>query len=349
MKTRHCVRVTRALAASIIACVAVLCTPALTAAAEPRDFVATGDLLARGAGYGLPHGDPQVRALQRRLRTHGMRPGPIDGLFGPLTEAAVERFQRESGLQVDGIVGPRTRHGLNGEGARTLQRRLRPPAEPLGQDNRARPADNRAATRGSEPSRNLVPTSDGNRTHRTGEPNSSSSVLVAVLALALAAGGGLLAAWVRGRRRRSKTSGVGGPAGLPAMRNGGAQALPDQIAAIHAVCDDGGVGLTRTVRGRDHGPGPESPSNRSAAQDARRANRTNGSAGSASSDAEPARRRIREMRASGMTLQAIADSLNADNVPTLRGEATWRPSAVRAASAGRGRSRSAAARKGAAG
>lgn len=38
--------------------------------------------------------------------------------------------------------------------------------------------------------------------------------------------------------------------------------------------------------------------------------------------------RIRADRRSGMTLQAIADALNADQVPTLRGAAMWRPSAV---------------------
>jgi DNA invertase Pin-like site-specific DNA recombinase len=42
-------------------------------------------------------------------------------------------------------------------------------------------------------------------------------------------------------------------------------------------------------------------------------------------------RRIAEMRASGMTLQAIADTLNEENVPTLRGGAKWRPSSVQAA------------------
>jgi DNA invertase Pin-like site-specific DNA recombinase len=40
--------------------------------------------------------------------------------------------------------------------------------------------------------------------------------------------------------------------------------------------------------------------------------------------------RILAMRASGMTLQAIADKLNADGVPTLRGGARWRPSSVHA-------------------
>jgi DNA invertase Pin-like site-specific DNA recombinase len=43
------------------------------------------------------------------------------------------------------------------------------------------------------------------------------------------------------------------------------------------------------------------------------------------------RRQIVQMRESGMTLQAIADRLNADGVATLRGGAKWRPSSVQAA------------------
>jgi DNA invertase Pin-like site-specific DNA recombinase len=41
--------------------------------------------------------------------------------------------------------------------------------------------------------------------------------------------------------------------------------------------------------------------------------------------------RIAAMRASHMTLQAIADQLNAEGVPTLRGGARWRPSSIQAA------------------
>ncbi|MBE2319522.1 recombinase family protein [Solirubrobacter sp. CPCC 204708] len=41
--------------------------------------------------------------------------------------------------------------------------------------------------------------------------------------------------------------------------------------------------------------------------------------------------RIAIMRESGMTLQAIADRLNAEGVPTLRGGAKWRPSSVQRA------------------
>jgi DNA invertase Pin-like site-specific DNA recombinase len=41
--------------------------------------------------------------------------------------------------------------------------------------------------------------------------------------------------------------------------------------------------------------------------------------------------RIARMRAGGMTLQAIADRLNEEGVPTIRGGAKWRPSSVQAA------------------
>jgi DNA invertase Pin-like site-specific DNA recombinase len=48
-------------------------------------------------------------------------------------------------------------------------------------------------------------------------------------------------------------------------------------------------------------------------------------------DVPDLKRRIAAMRGEGMTLQAIADSLNKDEVPTLRGGSQWRPSSVQAA------------------
>ncbi|HHY37553.1 MAG TPA: L,D-transpeptidase family protein [Clostridia bacterium] len=65
-----------------------------------------------------PHDRPYLKAgdkgedvlrLQRRLVELGYDPGPLDGLFGFTTEAAVREFQRRAGLQSDGIVGPATR------------------------------------------------------------------------------------------------------------------------------------------------------------------------------------------------------------------------------------------------
>ena len=118
MKRSFCIGVTRASAASVMACLAVLCVPAASIAADPSGSAAgaadrASSVLAPGAGYGLPRGEPRVRALQRSLRARGQRPGPIDGVYGPRTEAAVERLQRDRGLAVDGIVGPRTLRVLN--------------------------------------------------------------------------------------------------------------------------------------------------------------------------------------------------------------------------------------------
>ncbi|MDK2879890.1 MAG: hypothetical protein PWR06_2606 [Thermoanaerobacteraceae bacterium] len=49
-----------------------------------------------------------VRELQSKLQSLGYNVGPIDGIFGPLTEKAVMQFQKDNKLKVDGIVGPQT-------------------------------------------------------------------------------------------------------------------------------------------------------------------------------------------------------------------------------------------------
>ena len=51
---------------------------------------------------------PRVTDLQQRLEQRGFDPGPVDGQFGPGTEAAVRAFQNSVGLSVDGQVGPNT-------------------------------------------------------------------------------------------------------------------------------------------------------------------------------------------------------------------------------------------------
>jgi peptidoglycan hydrolase-like protein with peptidoglycan-binding domain len=49
--------------------------------------------------------DPAVRDLQAALKALGHDPGPIDGVFGPTTEAAVKAFQQEREIAADGVVG----------------------------------------------------------------------------------------------------------------------------------------------------------------------------------------------------------------------------------------------------
>jgi N-acetylmuramoyl-L-alanine amidase len=53
-----------------------------------------------------------VREVQTILKNKGFYTGEIDGSFGPLTDSAVRSFQRSNGLEVDGMVGPKTREKL---------------------------------------------------------------------------------------------------------------------------------------------------------------------------------------------------------------------------------------------
>jgi peptidoglycan hydrolase-like protein with peptidoglycan-binding domain len=57
--------------------------------------------------------DEQVTELQATLTTLGVYSGPITGYYGPLTEAAVEQFQTDHGIEAVGDVGPQTRAELN--------------------------------------------------------------------------------------------------------------------------------------------------------------------------------------------------------------------------------------------
>jgi peptidoglycan hydrolase-like protein with peptidoglycan-binding domain len=79
--------------------------------------------VARGTGFSLPGASKRVGEVQRKLNRLGFRAGNVDGLFGPLTEAAVHRFQRGNGLKVDGIVGARTLSRLRSRSER-LERLL---------------------------------------------------------------------------------------------------------------------------------------------------------------------------------------------------------------------------------
>lgn len=73
---------------------------------------ASAHLLARGSS------SPAVVMLQRVLNLKGASPKlKEDGSFGPMTDAAVRRFQAAHKLAVDGVVGPVIWRALNGDGS----------------------------------------------------------------------------------------------------------------------------------------------------------------------------------------------------------------------------------------
>jgi len=78
----------------------------------------------------------EVRDAQSRLHTYGYYNGPIDGMWGPETKAAVERYQQNRGLTMTGRLDDSTRNSLRVPGVspvtlsdptdvRTIQNRLR--------------------------------------------------------------------------------------------------------------------------------------------------------------------------------------------------------------------------------
>jgi peptidoglycan hydrolase-like protein with peptidoglycan-binding domain len=525
MKRKNCVGATQALGASIMVCLALLCSPAVSVAAGSDSRTDAADrasaLIARGAGYGQPQGDPRVRVLQRRLRDLGHQPGPVDGLYGPLTMAAVERLQHDSGLSVDGVVGPQTRRVLNAEApplapgagygqpggseqVRDVQRRLRAlgqrpgpvdglygprtqaaierfqrsagqpaggvlspatavalarvdgdasarrasdthgdndqrtrtPAsgsEPFEAQEHGRQADGGKPAEGSDQSKSGAPKAADDSPEGKDGAEPTTLVVLAVLALALLAIGGVVVGFLKKRRRRPKdrpdTGSTATPSPEPSPRGHGAVALGyvsglepepaegkellEQMAVIERLCHERGLALkevvhdTKVTASLAERPGIRYAMQQLAVGEAsclvvvelgrlsrsvpeighildwlrrrdlrlvaiedrldtatavgaravdklvslstlndRRGSSTQTGApvpvrgerpparanhGSRKHDVAALKERIQAMRATGMTLQAIADELNAEKVPTLRGGTEWRPSGVQAA------------------
>ena len=90
-----------------------LCLPiTLTGAALPGSALAGDELsiqrdqLQRQARFNL------IKAVQQKLTEGGYQPGPVDGLEGPRTRAAIQAFQRDNNLSPDGELGHDTLHSL---------------------------------------------------------------------------------------------------------------------------------------------------------------------------------------------------------------------------------------------
>lgn len=76
--------------------------------------------------YRLGAQGDEVREIQQRLQALGPYHGPLDGIYGDGTAAAVRVFQRRAGLEPDGAVGPVTWRALLGNDLQHLALRSRP-------------------------------------------------------------------------------------------------------------------------------------------------------------------------------------------------------------------------------
>jgi DNA invertase Pin-like site-specific DNA recombinase len=366
--------------------------------------------VAFGTGYASPSGSLRVREVQRRLKRAGARPGPVDGLFGPLTRAAVKRFQRRHHVAPTGVVGRRTlallrsRTGRGDDRART------------GTGNGERGSGLPDAARQSAP----APAPPAASSTPTGMV---IALVIGLLLLVAAAIHELLSrrrdrhgpavAAAEGDTPRAVTSEPAPVVGYVTVSRDEAQSGGPQAAseAIGSLCERRGWPLVKVVhdvdpasdRITDH-PGlfhvleqisggdaqgivvprlrdltgavsdlggllkwlhesdaflvaldlhldTREPGGQVAARAlaevsdwerrriadrtrsglaAARSRSAGGSRPSVRDDPELAER-ISSMRADGMSLQAIADTLNEEGVPTLRGGRQWRPSSVQAA------------------
>jgi peptidoglycan hydrolase-like protein with peptidoglycan-binding domain len=104
--------------ASLLAAMALLAAGAVPALADPGASASGGATASSEVVVKRGDRGDAVRSIQRELGI------PADGVFGPMTERAVKRFQSRHDLVPDGIVGPLTRSalGLRPFSARSVRR-----------------------------------------------------------------------------------------------------------------------------------------------------------------------------------------------------------------------------------
>jgi soluble lytic murein transglycosylase-like protein len=91
-----------------------------------RRFAVVGVAVFIGVLVFAPSGlaaNGRIAALQIGLRAHGLNPGPVDGVAGPMTRRATLAFQRRKGLKCDGTFDRATQRALGRRGRPLLGQR----------------------------------------------------------------------------------------------------------------------------------------------------------------------------------------------------------------------------------
>ena len=78
----------------------------------PRIWGGPGKSSMPAMGMNGGAGSERVRSAQKALQEKGMEPGPIDGVMGPKTMAALKAFQKDQKLSESGRLDDQTREKL---------------------------------------------------------------------------------------------------------------------------------------------------------------------------------------------------------------------------------------------
>lgn len=69
-----------------------------------------------GGAMGSTQDPAAIQQIQKKLNDQGFNAGPVDGKFGPKTQAALRKFQQAQGFQATGQMDPQTMAALGIQG-----------------------------------------------------------------------------------------------------------------------------------------------------------------------------------------------------------------------------------------
>ncbi|MBI4529122.1 MAG: peptidoglycan-binding protein [Deltaproteobacteria bacterium] len=111
----------------------------------------TGMESQRGAGMerGRMASSEDIKKAQEALKEKGHDPGPVDGIMGPRTQAALRAFQQAQGLKASGTLDNETKKALGLEESRGTEPRTERGKEP-GPAREPGPGESPAAPKGGK-------------------------------------------------------------------------------------------------------------------------------------------------------------------------------------------------------